>query len=98
MLAHLVMMVILVMAAVVGLSCAAWHFFRHSRAQNRQGLVTNGSVLGGFTLSCFKSCFVALIKMFLLVRLPLSLILIKHVHYMIQIRVTIVIRILQFIT
>ncbi|XP_045113218.1 uncharacterized protein LOC123505660 isoform X2 [Portunus trituberculatus] len=40
MLAHLVMMVILVMAAVVGLSCAAWHFFRHSRAQNRQGFMS----------------------------------------------------------
>lgn len=35
--AHLVLMVILVLAAVVGLSCAAWHFIRHARAQNRHG-------------------------------------------------------------
>ncbi|KAG0727725.1 hypothetical protein GWK47_034065 [Chionoecetes opilio] len=38
--AHLVLMVILVMAAVVGLSCAAWHFIRHSRAKNRQGFMS----------------------------------------------------------
>ncbi|XP_069997117.1 uncharacterized protein [Penaeus vannamei] len=38
--AHLVLMVILVMAAVVGLSCAMWHFVRHARAQNRQGFMS----------------------------------------------------------
>lgn len=38
--AHLVLMVILVMAAVVGLSCAAWHFVSHSRAQSRQGFMS----------------------------------------------------------
>ncbi|XP_071515012.1 uncharacterized protein [Panulirus ornatus] len=38
--AHLVLMVIMVMAAVVGLSCALWHFVRHARAQNRQGFMS----------------------------------------------------------
>lgn len=38
--AHLVLMVILVMAAVVGLSCAVWHFIRNARAQNRQGFMS----------------------------------------------------------
>ncbi|XP_042880180.1 uncharacterized protein LOC122258365 [Penaeus japonicus] len=38
--AHLVLMVILVMAAVVGLSCAMWHFVRHARTQNRQGFMS----------------------------------------------------------
>nr|XP_045582760.1 uncharacterized protein LOC123745803 [Procambarus clarkii]XP_045582761.1 uncharacterized protein LOC123745803 [Procambarus clarkii]XP_045582762.1 uncharacterized protein LOC123745803 [Procambarus clarkii] len=38
--AHLVLMVILVMAAVVGLSCAMWHFVRHARAHNRQGFMS----------------------------------------------------------
>lgn len=38
--AHLVLMVILVMAAVVGLSCAVWHFARHARVNNRQGFMS----------------------------------------------------------
>ncbi|XP_066971392.1 uncharacterized protein [Macrobrachium rosenbergii] len=38
--AHLVIMVILVMAAVVGLSCAVWHFARHARTNNRQGFMS----------------------------------------------------------
>ncbi|CAL4067117.1 unnamed protein product, partial [Meganyctiphanes norvegica] len=38
--AHLVLMVILVMAAVVGLSCALWHFGRQARQRSRQGFMS----------------------------------------------------------